>query len=202
MTDAGTVKNVCMNADEIERSLTRIAHQILETNKGAHNIALVGIVTRGDLLAKRLADKIEAIEGTKVPLGKLDISFYRDDFATHFAPEVHSTEINFDMDGKDVVLVDDVLFTGRTIRAALDALSDFGRPSCVQLAVLVDRGHRELPIRADFVGKNVPSSSHENVRLFLEEVDGVSAVEVLEMAPGDRAGSAPLGAEQPQEREA
>lgn len=202
MTDAGTVKNVCMNADEIERSLTRIAHQILETNKGAHNLALVGIVTRGDLLAKRLADKIEAIEGTKVPLGKLDISFYRDDFATHFAPEVHSTEINFDMDGKDVVLVDDVLFTGRTIRAALDALSDFGRPSCVQLAVLVDRGHRELPIRADFVGKNVPSSSHENVRLFLEEVDGVSAVEVLEMAPGDRAGSAPLGAEQPQEREA
>ena len=100
------------------------------------------------------------------------------------------------------MLVDDVLFTGRTIRAALDALSDFGRPSCVQLAVLVDRGHRELPIRADFVGKNVPSSSHENVRLFLEEVDGVSAVEVLEMAPGDRAGSAPLGAEQPQESEA
>ena len=100
------------------------------------------------------------------------------------------------------MLVDDVLFTGRTIRAALDALSDFGRPSCVQLAVLVDRGHRELPIRADFVGKNVPSSSHENVRLFLEEVDGVSAVEVLEMAPGDRAGSAPLGFEQPQEKEA
>ena len=152
MTDAGTVKNVCMNADEIERSLTRIAHQILETNKGAHNLALVGIVTRGDLLAKRLADKIEAIEGTKVPMGKLDISFYRDDFATHFAPEVHSTEINFDMDGKDVVLVDDVLFTGRTIRAALDALMDIGRPARVELAVLVDRGHRELPIRADYVG--------------------------------------------------
>ena len=129
MTDAGTVKNVCMDADEIERSLVRIAHQILETNKGADNLALVGIVTRGDLLAKRLAEKIEQIEGTKVPLGKLDISFYRDDFATHFAPEVHSTEIDFDMDGKDVVLVDDVLFTGRTIRAALDALMDIGRPA-------------------------------------------------------------------------
>ena len=113
MNDAGTVKTVCMDADEIERSLTRIAHQILETNKGAGNIALVGIVTRGDLLAKRLAEKIEAIEGTKVPLGKLDISFYRDDFATHFAPEVHSTDIFFDLDGKDVVLVDDVLYTGR-----------------------------------------------------------------------------------------
>lgn len=145
MTETGTVKTVCMDADEIERSLTRIAHQILEANKGAGNIALVGIVTRGDLLAKRLAEKIEAIEGTKVPLGKLDISFYRDDFATHFAPEVHSTDIFFDLDGKDVVLVDDVLYTGRTIRAALDALMDIGRPSTVQLAVLVDRGHRQRP---------------------------------------------------------
>ena len=164
MNDAGTVKTVCMDADEIERSLTRIAHQILETNKGAGNIALVGIVTRGDLLAKRLAEKIEAIEGTKVPLGKLDISFYRDDFATHLSPEVHSTDILFDLDGKDVVLVDDVLYTGRTIRA-------------------------------DFVGKNVPSSSDENVRLFLEEADGKSEVEILEIAPGSRAGSAPLGGE-------
>lgn len=202
MTDSRTVKSVCMDADEIERSLTRIAHQILEANHGASNIALVGILTRGDLLAHRLASKIKQIEGTDVPLGALDISFYRDDFAMHLSPEVHSTDIRFDIDGLTVVLVDDVLFTGRTIRAALDALSDFGRPSCVQLAVLVDRGHRELPIRADFVGKNVPSSSHENVRLFLEEVDGVSAVEVLEMAPGDRAGSAPLGFDQPQEKEA
>ena len=172
MNDAGTVKTVCMDADEIERSLTRIAHQILETNKGAGNIALVGIVTRGDLLAKRL-----------------------DDFATHLSPEVHSTDILFDLDGKDVVLVDDVLYTGRTIRAALDALMDIGRPSTVQLAVLVDRGHRQLPIRADFVGKNVPSSSDENVRLFLEEADGKSEVEILEIAPGSRAGSAPLGGE-------
>ena len=195
MTDAGTVKNVCMDADEIERSLVRIAHQILETNKGADNLALVGIVTRGDLLAKRLAEKIEQIEGTKVPLGKLDISFYRDDFATHFAPEVHSTEIDFDMDGKDVVLVDDVLFTGRTIRAALDALMDIGRPARVELAVLVDRGHRELPIRADYVGKNVPSAAQENVRLFLEEVDGKSAVEILAMSDGAHIGAAPLGGE-------
>lgn len=192
MADAGIVKSVCMDADEIERSLTRIAHQILETNKGADNIAIVGIVTRGDLLAKRLAQKIEAIEGAPVPLGKLDISFYRDDFATYFSPEVHSTEIPFDIDGKTIVLVDDVLFTGRTIRAALDALMDIGRPACVQLAVLVDRGHRQLPIRADFVGKNVPSSSNESVRLFLEEVDGTSMVEILEVQPGQRAGSAPL----------
>lgn len=192
MADAGMVKSVCMDADEIERSLTRIAHQILETNKGADSIAIVGIVTRGDLLAKRLAQKIEAIEDAPVPLGKLDISFYRDDFATYFSPEVHSTEIPFDIDGKTIVLVDDVLFTGRTIRAALDALMDIGRPACVQLAVLVDRGHRQLPIRADFVGKNVPSSSNESVRLFLEEVDGTSMVEILEVQPGQRAGSAPL----------
>ena len=192
MADAGMVKSVCMDADEIERSLTRIAHQILEANHGASNIALVGIITRGDLLAHRLASKIKQIEGTEVPLGALDISFYRDDFATHLSPEVHSTEIPFDIDGKTIVLVDDVLFTGRTIRAALDALMDIGRPACVQLAVLVDRGHRQLPIRADFVGKNVPSSSNESVRLFLEEVDGTSMVEILEVQPGQRAGSAPL----------
>ena len=192
MNDASLVKSVCMDADEIERSVTRIAHQILEANKGAENLALVGIVTRGDLLAKMLAHKIQEIEGVDVPLGKLDISFYRDDFATHFAPEVHSTDIPFDIDGKTVVLVDDVLYTGRTIRAALDALMNIGRPAAVQLAVLVDRGHRELPIRADFVGKNVPSASDENVRLFLEEVDGISAVEILEIEPGKRAGSAPI----------
>ncbi len=195
MSDASRVKSVCMGADEIERSLTRIAHQILETNRGADNLAVVGIVTRGDLLAKRLAEKIEKIEGTKVPLGKLDISFYRDDFATHLSPEVHSTDIFFNLDGKTVVLVDDVLYTGRTIRAALDALMDIGRPAAVQLAVLVDRGHRELPIRADYVGKNVPSSSDENVRLFLEEVDGKSEVEILSIEPGRRPGSAPLGGE-------
>ena len=192
MTEAGMVKNVCMDAGEIERSLTRIAHQILETNKGAEGIALVGIVTRGDVLAKMLADKIEAIEGVKVPLGRLDISFYRDDYLTYLAPEVHSTHIPFDIDGKTVVLVDDVLYSGRTIRAALDALMDIGRPDAVQLAVLIDRGHRKLPIRADFVGKNVPSSARESVRLFLEPIDGFSAVEILEVAEGARVGSAPI----------
>ncbi len=193
MTEAGVVKNVCMDAGEIERSLMRIAHQILEANKGAENIALVGIVTRGDVLAKMLAEKIEAIEGVKVPLGRLDISFYRDDYLSYLSPEVHSTHIPFDIEGKTVVLVDDVLYSGRTIRAALDALMDLGRPEAVQLAVLVDRGHRKLPIRADFVGKNVPSSASESVRLYLEQVDGFSAVEIREVAPGDRVGSAPLG---------
>ena len=189
------IKSVVMNADDIERSLTRMAHQILEKNHGAKNLAVVGIVTRGDLLAKRLVDKIERIEGVRVPLGRLDISFYRDDFATYLSPEVLSTEIMFEINGLDVVLVDDVLYTGRTIRAALDALMDIGRPGKVQLAVLVDRGHRELPIRAEFVGKNVPSSSDENVRRFLEDSDGFSAVQILDVAPGNRAGSAPLGGE-------
>ena len=179
MNDESMVKSICMDADDIERAVTRMAHQILEANKGADNLALVGIVTRGDLLAKMLVHKIEEIEGVKVPLGKLDISFYRDDFATHMSPEVHSTDIPFSIDGMTIVLVDDVLYTGRTIRAA-------------ELAVLVDRGHRELPIRADFVGKNVPSSSSENVRLFLEEVDGISAVEILDIEPGKRAGAAAL----------
>ena len=195
MGSKGTLKTVCMDAEEIERSLTRIAHQVLEANHGADGIAIVGIVTRGDVLAKRLADKIEQIEGRRVPIGRLDISFYRDDFASYLSPEVHSTDILFNIDGMTIVLVDDVLYTGRTIRCALDALMDIGRPAAVQLAVLVDRGHRELPIRADFVGKNVPSASDENVRLFLEEVDGKTEVEILAMGEGGRAGAAPLGGE-------
>ena len=181
MNDAGTVKSVCMDAGEIERSLTRIAHQILETNKGADGLAVVGIVTRGDLLAKKLADKIEEIEGTKVPLGKLDISFYRDDFATYISPEVHSTEIPFDIDGATVVLVDDVLFTGRTIRAALEAILDYGRPKTVELLVLVDRGHRELPIHGDYVGRKINTARSEKVNVLMEERDGRDEV-VLESA--------------------
>ena len=195
MSDLESIKSIVMDADGIERSLTRIAHEILEKNKGAENLAIVGIVTRGDLLAKRLAEKIESIEGVSIPLGRLDISFYRDDFATHISPEVLSTDIRFDIDGRDSVRGDDVLDTGRTIRAALDALMDLGRPGTVQLAVLIDRGHRQLPIRADFVGKNVPSAADENVRLFLEETDGKSEVEILQVEPGKRAGSAPLGGE-------
>ena len=185
-------KAVIMDEASVSRAMTRIAHEILERNEGCENLAIVGIVTRGDLLAKELVDRIREIEGVDVPLGSLDISFYRDDFQTHFSPEVHATDIPFDVDGKRIVLVDDILYTGRTIRAALDALMDIGRPAAVELAVLVDRGHRELPIRADFVGKNVPSSSSENVRLFLEEVDGISAVEILDIEPGKRAGAAAL----------
>ena len=142
-------KTVVMDAQAVERSLTRIAHEILEANDGASSVALVGIVTRGDLLAAELAKRIERIEGVKVPVGRLDITFYRDDVAQYLSPQVFSTDIRFPLEGKTVVLVDDVLYTGRTIRAAMDALSDFGRPDRIQLAVLVDRGHRELPIRAE-----------------------------------------------------
>ena len=195
MNDESMVKSVCMDADDIERAVTRMAHQILEANKGADNIALVGIVTRGDLLAKMLVHKIEEIEGVKVPLGKLDISFYRDDASISGLPQLHGTDILFNIDNKTIVLVDDVLFTGRTIRAALDALMDFGRPARIQLAVLVDRGHRELPIRADFVGKNIPSSLNENVRLRLKDIDGYSCVTISPIEPGKRIGSAPVGGE-------
>ncbi len=188
-------KAVIMDETAINRAITRIAHEILERNEGTENLALVGIVTRGDLLAKQLVEKIEEIEGVRVPLGSLDISFYRDDYLTNLAPEIHATHIPFDVDGKRIVLVDDVLYTGRPIRAALDAVMDLGRPAAIELAVLVDRGHRELPICPDFVGKNVPSSHEENVRLYLKEVDGRSSVEIFDVEPGARVGSAPLGGE-------
>ena len=171
-----------MDGDAISRALTRIAHEILEHNRGAGNIALVGIVTRGARIAEALAARIEQIEGGAVPVGTLDISFYRDDLATRLNPEVHRTDIPFDVEGRDIILVDDVLFTGRTIRSAMDAIMDYGRPCSVQLAVLVDRGHRELPIRADYVGKNVPSSSRERVKVFLRSLDGRDTVEILESA--------------------
>lgn len=190
-----TPKAVIMDETAIGRAVTRIAHEILERNEGCDNLALVGIVTRGDLLAKQLVDEIEKIEGVHVPLGSLDISFYRDDYLTNIAPEIHATHIPFNVDGKRVVLVDDVLYTGRTIRAALDAIMDLGRPQSIELAVLVDRGHRELPICPDFVGKNVPSSHEENVRLYLKDVDGRSSVEITDIEPGAHVGSAPLGGE-------
>ena len=162
-----------MAPDDIRRALTRIAHEILERDKGAADVVLVGIAARGDDLARRLAGEILRIEEQPVPVGALDITFYRDDIGIRAeAPEVHETRIDFDVNDRVVVLVDDVLFTGRTIRAAFDALMDFGRPRAIQLAVLVDRGHRELPLRADFVGKNLPSSSAEDVRVRLAEVDG------------------------------
>lgn len=177
-------KATVMDSQAIARAVTRIAHEILEANKGAQNLALVGIVTRGAVLAEMLAERIREIEGAEVPVGTLDISFYRDDLALRLNPEVHTTDIPFDVEGRAVVLVDDVLFTGRTIRAALDALMDYGRPASVQLAVLVDRGHRELPIRADFVGKNVPSSGKERVRVLLAQLDGRDAAEILESGDG------------------
>jgi len=166
-----------MDEAEIARAVTRIAHEILERNKGARAVVLVGIAARGDDLARRLAEEIRRIEGRRVPVGALDITFYRDDIGIRAeAPEVHETRIDFDINDRVVVLVDDVLFTGRTIRSAMDALVDFGRPTAIQLAVLVDRGHRELPIRADYVGKNVPTRKDEDVRVALREVDGDDAV--------------------------
>ncbi len=171
-------KAVVMDGEAVSRALTRIAHEILEANGGAGDLALVGIVTRGKDLAEMLAARIEDIEGVRVPLGSLDISLYRDDFGTRLAPVLHGTSLPFALEGKTVVLVDDVLYTGRTIRAALDALMDFGRPAAVRLAVVVDRGHRELPIRADYVGKNVPSARSETVRVALEPYDGATQVEI------------------------
>jgi pyrimidine operon attenuation protein / uracil phosphoribosyltransferase len=161
---------VVMDAEGIDRSLTRIAYEILERNKGVENVVLVGIRTGGVFLAERLQRKIAAIEGLAVPLGILDVTLYRDDInTTGKKARIGKTDIPFSIDGKKVVLVDDVLFTGRTIRAAMDALIDFGRPMLIQLAVLVDRGHRELPIRADFVGENLPSSLWEAVSVRLTE---------------------------------
>jgi pyrimidine operon attenuation protein/uracil phosphoribosyltransferase len=169
---------VLMDESDIDRALVRIAHEIIEANRGANDLAVVGIVTRGDTLARRIAQLIEEIEGVEIPVGSLDISLYRDDVSTRVVPQLASTNIPFNVDGRRIVLVDDVLYTGRTIRAALDAIIDFGRPAAIQLAVLVDRGHRELPIRADYVGKNVPSSRSEHIRLRLVEVDGESSVEI------------------------
>lgn len=171
-----------LDGAEIRRALTRVAHEVLERNKGAAAVVLVGIAARGDDLARRLAAEIRRIEGAEVPVGVLDITFYRDDIGLRAeAPEVHETRIPFDVSGKTVVLVDDVLYTGRTIRAAMDALMDLGRPLAIQLAVLVDRGHRELPIRADYVGKNVPTRADDLVRVLVTEIDGTDAVEVGEI---------------------
>jgi pyrimidine operon attenuation protein/uracil phosphoribosyltransferase len=161
-----------MDKENVQRALLRIAHEILEKNKGTGDLCLIGIRTRGAILAERINKCIEQIEGKPLPLGILDITLYRDDLTLISAqPVVHETKIDFDLTDKKVVLVDDVLFTGRTIRAALDAIIDFGRPSRIQLAVLIDRGHREFPIRADYVGKNIPTAIDENVKVILDESD-------------------------------
>ncbi|MFH0790216.1 MAG: bifunctional pyr operon transcriptional regulator/uracil phosphoribosyltransferase PyrR [Candidatus Omnitrophota bacterium] len=170
-----------LDKDTLNRSLVRIAHEILEKNKGTRELCLVGIRNRGAYLARRLADCIEVIEKEKIPVGILDITLYRDDLTLIARqPVVHKTEIDFDISDKNVVLVDDVLYTGRTIRAAMDALMDLGRPETIQLAVLIDRGHRELPIRADYAGKNIPTAKNETVEVRLEEVDGRDEAVIVE----------------------
>ena len=176
-------KNILMDADAIRRAIVRISHEIIEKNKGVEDVVLVGIHTLGVPLAERLAAAIEKIEEVKVPVGKVDITMYRDDLSTlEYNPVVRNTEIDFDLTGKTVILVDDVLYTGRTIRAALDAIIDMGRPKSIQLAVLIDRGHRELPIRADFAGKNVPTSRKEVVDVQLLEYNGIDEVGIGEYA--------------------
>jgi pyrimidine operon attenuation protein/uracil phosphoribosyltransferase len=171
-----------MNADDMRRALTRIAHEILERNGGVDSLAIVGIQTRGAHLARRVAEEIRNIEDVAVPVGILDITLYRDDLQTIAdQPVVNESDIPFDVQGKTLVLVDDVLYTGRTVRAALDEIVDFGRPKSVQLAVVVDRGHRELPIRADYVGKNVPTSDNEAVAVRITEKDGEDEVLIQSM---------------------
>jgi pyrimidine operon attenuation protein/uracil phosphoribosyltransferase len=174
-----------MDADRMSRALTRIAHEILERNRGLDDIALVGIRTRGVPLARRIARALKEINGDDVPTGALDITLYRDDLMRHPVgpqPLVRRTEIPFSIDDRKILLVDDVLYTGRTIRAALDALIDFGRPRAIQLIALVDRGHRELPIKADYVGKNLPTSLKQSVQVRLQEIDGTDEI-VIEGEP-------------------
>ncbi|MCK4852519.1 MAG: bifunctional pyr operon transcriptional regulator/uracil phosphoribosyltransferase PyrR [Candidatus Omnitrophica bacterium] len=180
------IKAKVLDKEGIERIVKRIAHEIAEQNKGLKEVAVVGIKTRGAFLAERISDELRVIEGAEIPVGALDITLYRDDL-TEIAeqPVVHGTEIEFDMNGKTIVLVDDVLFTGRTVRCALDELVDFGRPAGIQLAVLIDRGHRELPIRPDYTGKNIPTTRTESVEVRLKQTDGVEEVVVFEGTEND-----------------
>ncbi|MBI2872538.1 MAG: bifunctional pyr operon transcriptional regulator/uracil phosphoribosyltransferase PyrR [Chloroflexi bacterium] len=171
-----------MGPDDIRRALARLSHEVVERHRGAQDLVFVGVHTRGVPLAHRLAGNVSRLEGVHVPVGVLDISLYRDDLGRRASPVVHPTQFPVDIDDKCVVLVDDVLFTGRSIRAAMDALMDMGRPRLVQLLALVDRGHRELPIRADYVGKNIPTAMSEEVQVRLQEVDGVDEVVLLTSA--------------------
>jgi len=174
-------KTLIMDEDKIRRSLTRIAHEIIEKNKGTEDLVLIGIRSRGVPIAQRLNEIIEQIEGRRVPEGIIDITLYRDDLSSLAEkPVLNKTEVSFDLKGKNVVLVDDVLYTGRTVRAALDAMADMGRAKIVQLAVLIDRGHKELPIKADYIGKNVPTSTDEVIAVLLKETDGIDEVLIKE----------------------
>jgi pyrimidine operon attenuation protein/uracil phosphoribosyltransferase len=167
-----------MDAEDVRRCFTRIAHEIIERNRGGQDVALVGIRTRGVPMAERIRNHLRDIEGVEVPIGAVDVALYRDD-VQYRHPVVKATELPFDVTGKHVVLTDEVLFTGRTIRSAMDAIFDFGRPASIQLAVLIDRGHRELPIRPDFVGKNIPTADDEEVKVSLVETDGKDMVEII-----------------------
>ena len=173
-----------MDSNELRRALTRIAHEIIERTKGAERLALVGIQRKGVPLAERLAKLINEIEGARVPVGTLDITLYRDDIMTRL-PAVGQTDMPFDVNGRTIILVDEVVYTGRTVRCALDALMDMGRPAAIQLAVLIDRGHRELPIRPDYVGKNLPTSRKEMVDVQLEEIEGEDRVFILKEETSD-----------------
>ena len=178
-------KKIILTAEDIRRVLVRIAHEIIERNKATEHLILVGIHTRGVPLAKRLATNIEDFNESKIPVvvGALDISLHRDDLSLlNQQPVVHPTNIPIDINGKTIILVDDVLYTGRSVRAAMDALINLGRPQSIELAVLIDRGHRELPIRADYVGKNIPSSRHEEIQVQLEEIDGTDEVAIVALA--------------------
>lgn len=179
------IKARILDSTGFDRTLNRLAHEIVERNRGSDTIAIVGILTRGEALARRLAKKIQDIDNKELQLGFLDITLYRDDLRGKLRqPVLKGTDIAFDVTAKDIILVDDVLFTGRTIRAALDELVDLGRPATIQLAVMADRGHRELPIKADFVGKNIPTSLEEEVKVLVSEVDGEDAILLVE-AEGD-----------------
>ncbi len=176
------VKAKLVDTPGLQRIITRMSHEILERNKGSNNIVLMGMRTRGEFLANRIHSKINEIEGIELPLGVLDVTLYRDDFRTRMKqPQVSVSNITFDVNGKDIILIDDVLYTGRTVRSALDALMDLGRPHTIQFCVLVDRGHRELPIRADYVGKNIPTSIDEEVKVKMEEIDGEDAIYLVDV---------------------
>lgn len=178
------MKKYIMDSGDISRACIRLAHELIERNKGAEDIVLVGIQRRGVPLAQKISELVEQYEGVKIPVGKLDITFYRDDLSLLSEhPVINGTDLPFVLEGKKVVLVDDVLFTGRTVRAAIEALMDVGRPKCIQLIVMVDRGHRELPIRADFIGKNIPTSLNEIVHVCVPEFDGENAVYISTTEP-------------------
>ena len=181
------MKKYIMDSSDISRACVRLAHELIERNKGVEDIVLVGIQRRGVPLAQKISELVEQYEGIKIPVGKLDITFYRDDLSLLSEhPVINGTDLPFVLEGKKVVLVDDVLFTGRTVRAAIEALMDAGRPKCIQLIVMVDRGHRELPIRADFIGKNIPTSLNEIVHVCVPEFDGENAVYISTTEPIQR----------------